>query len=481
MRFKGFFNKGVFLKWNQFSWILVSSTRMTWHWLSAIAGKAVSMLLDAYFRKDDGRDDTTPRDTLSPTVTSRRPRLSETGRSMVEMLGVLAIIGILSITGIAGYRYALTKYKANETMDELNKRAVVYATQVLNNTLQSGEILSNGEFGDKTTLGYDVSAVASEYENEFEIVLSNYPSEVCRDILKNYTVPLEIIIGNTRYNQDSDNVTICGEETAPETVFVYAADLDGDAYEGTDYPYEGTYGACSPGVAFKSGSTCYPCDEAGHYVLSDDEEYSLCSACGRDVFQGAVDASDAFLEDYCVPACRSGYVYHMDLRKCVMPQCVTNADCNNGEYCKLDTSQNGDSCTKAPIYGWCASTSGIKVMVTGIGMYQKSSALDWWSAQNYCQAIGGRMATVADFGCGYDYVGTETDGYCNTDTTTSENGTRSANMQAFQSAHPFGGYHWTSDSYSACSAYAVNLIDGELLYTNRNFYDDAYALCLVGN
>ena len=69
MRFKGFFNKGVFLKWNQFSWILVSSTRMTWTWLSAIAGKVVSMLLDAYFRKDDGRDDTTPRDTLSPTVT----------------------------------------------------------------------------------------------------------------------------------------------------------------------------------------------------------------------------------------------------------------------------------------------------------------------------------------------------------------------------------------------------------------------------
>ena len=152
MRFKGFFKKGVFLKWNQCSWILVSSTRMTWHWLSAIAGKAVSMLLDAYFRKDDGRDDTTPRDTLSPTVTSRRPRLSETGRSMMEMLGTLAIMGVLSIAGIAGYRYAMDKSRANETIDELNKRAVVYATQVLNNEIRSGETLSNGEFGDKTAL-----------------------------------------------------------------------------------------------------------------------------------------------------------------------------------------------------------------------------------------------------------------------------------------------------------------------------------------
>ena len=80
---------------------------------------------------------------------------TDTGRSMVEMLGTLAIVGVLSITGIAGYRYAMDKYRANETIDELNKRAVVYATQVLNNEIRSGETLSNGEFGDKTALDYD--------------------------------------------------------------------------------------------------------------------------------------------------------------------------------------------------------------------------------------------------------------------------------------------------------------------------------------
>ncbi len=34
---------------------------------------------------------------------------SEQGRSMVEILGVLAVIGVLSIGGIQGYRYAFTK------------------------------------------------------------------------------------------------------------------------------------------------------------------------------------------------------------------------------------------------------------------------------------------------------------------------------------------------------------------------------------
>ena len=41
---------------------------------------------------------------------------NETGRSMVEMLGVLAIIGVLSIAGIAGYSMALKKAKANDIL-----------------------------------------------------------------------------------------------------------------------------------------------------------------------------------------------------------------------------------------------------------------------------------------------------------------------------------------------------------------------------
>ena len=42
---------------------------------------------------------------------------NETGRSMVEMLGVLAIIGVLSVGGIAGYTMAMRKYKANEVLN----------------------------------------------------------------------------------------------------------------------------------------------------------------------------------------------------------------------------------------------------------------------------------------------------------------------------------------------------------------------------
>ncbi len=52
-------------------------------------------------------------------------KTQESGRSMVEMLGVLAIIGVLSIGGIAGYSMAMNRYRANEALDLATKYAVV--------------------------------------------------------------------------------------------------------------------------------------------------------------------------------------------------------------------------------------------------------------------------------------------------------------------------------------------------------------------
>ena len=43
----------------------------------------------------------------------------DSGRSMTEMLGTLAIVGILIIGGIAGYNYAVDKSKANRIMKDV--------------------------------------------------------------------------------------------------------------------------------------------------------------------------------------------------------------------------------------------------------------------------------------------------------------------------------------------------------------------------
>lgn len=50
------------------------------------------------------------------TILSRN---DQNGRSMVEMLGVLAIIGVLSVGGISGYSKAMAKFKLTKAQDQV--------------------------------------------------------------------------------------------------------------------------------------------------------------------------------------------------------------------------------------------------------------------------------------------------------------------------------------------------------------------------
>ncbi len=81
-------------------------------------------------------------------------RTNETGRSMVEMLGVLAIIGVLSIGGIAGYTLAMNRYRSNQALDMANKYAALvfsnYQTCItMGNTADTckGQILTFANMG----------------------------------------------------------------------------------------------------------------------------------------------------------------------------------------------------------------------------------------------------------------------------------------------------------------------------------------------
>ena len=231
---------------------------------------------------------------------------SEWGRSMIEMLGVLAIIGILSITGILGYRAAIERYQTNETMDELNKRAIVYAVQVTSDTIEPGVQLSSGEFGDKTMLGYDVAAFSSWDARYFEVELENVANATCRGLLKNYTVAREMYVGNKAYDPLSDNYDLCGEEdVAPAMILIYNADLlleneenpfseyYATDYYTTDYYYTtGVYETASKAAdcdsnEFFAGGRCIPCSAEGGFWLdpSQKEQVDSCLACtGRQVY-----------------------------------------------------------------------------------------------------------------------------------------------------------------------------------------------------
>ena len=120
----------------------------------------------------------------------------ESGRSMVEMLGVLSIIGVLSIGGIAGYQMAMSSYRANETINDVMMWATTmrgipfdaYARMLAVNGVGPHPNLSL--LGSKTKTGYPISGdweweydVMGEAIGDFKINVKNVPTAVCEKII----------------------------------------------------------------------------------------------------------------------------------------------------------------------------------------------------------------------------------------------------------------------------------------------------------
>ena len=71
---------------------------------------------------------------------------SQAGRSMVEMLGVLAIIGVLSVGGIAGYSKAMQKYKINKAIDQIST-IITNVQTLISNTNNRGGLMRSYDLG----------------------------------------------------------------------------------------------------------------------------------------------------------------------------------------------------------------------------------------------------------------------------------------------------------------------------------------------
>ena len=102
----------------------------------------------------------------------------ESGRSMVEMLGVLAIIGVFSVAGIAGYSSAMKRHRANELLNEVSKRAAVVAAQLLirdtaNLSEFDGQNVSGGTFTNGTI---------TPSNGQFMIEITGVDDDVCNQI-----------------------------------------------------------------------------------------------------------------------------------------------------------------------------------------------------------------------------------------------------------------------------------------------------------
>ena len=111
----------------------------------------------------------------------------QSGRSMIEMLAVLAIMGVLTVGGIAAYTFAVSKHRANQIYNQVDLRAVASFGNPFVRQIQVGqtyplpgfdEIVENITYQHKKTSG-----------NGYDIIASHVPERVCRR-LQDMTFPV---------------------------------------------------------------------------------------------------------------------------------------------------------------------------------------------------------------------------------------------------------------------------------------------------
>ena len=125
---------------------------------------------------------------------------NENGRSMVEMLGVLAIIGVLSVAGILGYTIAMRKYRANEIAHAIS--IMVSAMQTTNSDFTNG--LSYTTLIDGASLPSGVDSLSATDE---------------------HTIVLETDVGNADLCNEVER--LFGDDSS-RAIYVYANDCDDD-------------------------------------------------------------------------------------------------------------------------------------------------------------------------------------------------------------------------------------------------------------
>ncbi len=392
----------------------------------------------------------------------KKTRENESGRSMVEMLGVLAIMGVLAIGGIAGYRYAMDKYNANEILNEVRKRAVTASQQrILGRTIDLSE-------WNNTIQGHPVTA-ADNYNGDtsfFALTVSGIEQGVCDLVIKE-KIPfaVEEKVGEVVVGED----TTCAEGENAVT-FAFKNTLDGEGATGGGEEPEPSDPACD-GVDCPEGTSC----SNGRCLCPTGQE-----VCGQ-------------------TCCPENQMCSSDVGGCVdvTGECTTNADCKDAdgnvdetEYCKITASYAGSSVTSCykNYSGTCTALgSSSKATIAGLGTVYRSSssAMNWWSARNWCEAQGKRLLDISGnrLGCyqddGTTPFGDKTTGYCCAEGQASCGSTASKQSAIMQKLRRAVGisYVWVDTSYNSCNAFLVYPKEGHVDNFDRFGNYARYAVC----
>ena len=242
---------------------------------------------------------------------------NQTGRSMIEMLGVLAIIGVLSVMGIAGFSRAMDKNRANTIIHEAQKRATMVVPQI---QLMGDENPTITEFINND-LGYGKfdTKVYTKTDNlpvgQFGIKVSGVNKSICQNIL-NTIGDSTVIRRLSTTTAPTTAMTTCGETNA--FLIVYNNDMSSNAVAG-----EFGYDDCPE--SFYQCQTTHSCVASENDCPTCDSVYSGTIEEGNGGYAGTVGVTRCYCEE-------SGNVYDAT-NGC---QVKTGAGCSSFVYCDKD-------------------------------------------------------------------------------------------------------------------------------------------------
>ncbi len=146
------------------------------------------------------------------------------GRSMVEMLGVLAIVGVLSVGAITGYSKAMFKYKLNKHAEQMNTviNAVARNVHSFDNIKQGGTYLTEtfikmGEIPTEMVKSTNTNIIYDVFGQEWEIFIGGNSKYIFMSSYSQYG-------SSSLTTKSADNLEICKN-------FVIAAKENSDSID----------------------------------------------------------------------------------------------------------------------------------------------------------------------------------------------------------------------------------------------------------
>ena len=297
---------------------------------------------------------------------------SQSGRSMIEMLGVLAIIAILSIGGIVGFRLAMNHYQANQIAHEMNIMRTDAQIKIAQGTEKlilgepydpiSESQLGHIQFNDAYPVDFacaladdetvELSNISCHVANAYYIELQNIPEGVCRPLAELVNGMNNIIAFNVNKNEypeagkcEAGNGNVLNAVFSAEAVSelkVCTEDTDCESENATH---------CDP-----SRHVCVRCYEDNQCEHNQYCENNTCVTCESGVWNGK-ECVECTADDDCAdktdtPKCNT------DTNTCV--ECIESGDCEEELVCRENectTCETEDECQAKGTTYHCSNVS----------------------------------------------------------------------------------------------------------------------------